>query len=80
MNRSRKWLFWSGSFVEIGLLVVVQIAFLVLVGIKNTREAVFLTLVASVCVLLAHIYVCILGFWRNRHRQKLDPAPSSAAF
>jgi hypothetical protein len=78
MNRSRKWVFWSGSFVEVGLLIVAQIAFVVLLGVRNTREAVFLTLVASICMLIAHIYVSILGFWRNRHQHRLDPVLSSA--
>jgi O-antigen/teichoic acid export membrane protein len=80
MNRSRKWVFWSGSFVEVGLLITVQIAFVVLVGVRNTSEAVFLTVVASVCVLIAHIYVCILGFWRSHREHRLDRAPSSSAF
>jgi O-antigen/teichoic acid export membrane protein len=80
MNRSRQWVFWSGSFVEVGLLIVVQIAFILLVGVKNTREAVFLTLAASICMLIAHIYVAILGFWRNHRQHRSNPAPSPATF
>ena len=78
MNRARKWVFWSGSLVEIGLLITVQIAFLVLVGVKNTREAVFLTVAASICVLITHIYVATLGFWRMHRLHKHNPDSSVA--
>jgi hypothetical protein len=75
MNRARKWIFWSGSFLEVGLLILVQVAFVALIGVKNTRDAVFLTLAASVCVLLAHICVSTYGLWRNHHEHRLDPVP-----
>jgi O-antigen/teichoic acid export membrane protein len=78
MNRARQWVFWSGSLLEIGLLIGAQIAFVLLVGVRNTRDAVFLTLAASVCVLIAHVYVSILGFWRSHREHRLDPAPSPA--
>jgi O-antigen/teichoic acid export membrane protein len=79
MNRARKWVFWSGSFVEVGLLIAVQIAFVVLIGVKNTRDAVYLTVTASVCMLIAHIYVATLGFWRNHRGHGIDSASSPAA-
>jgi O-antigen/teichoic acid export membrane protein len=79
MNRARKWVFWSGSFLEVGLLVAVQIAFLLLVGIRDTRDAVMLTLAASVCVLIAHSYVSFIGFWRLHRGQGFDPTSSPAA-
>ena len=80
MNRARKWVFWSGSFMEIGLLIVVQIAFVLWIGVKNTRDAVFLSVTASVCVLIAHIYVAILGFWRSHHENGITAAaPTTAA-
>ena len=76
MNRARTWVFWSGSFLEIGLLIAVQLAFLVLVGVKNTRDAVFLTLAASICVLIAHIYVSVYGLWRTHRSHRLGaPLP-----
>lgn len=74
MNRSRKWVFWSGSLVEVGLLVTAQIGFLKVIGIHNTRDAVFLTLTASVCVLISHVYVAALGFWRGRSAAVNDQA------
>ena len=80
MNRARQWVFWSGSWVEIGLLVGVQIAFVGLVGVRNTRDAVFLTFAASVCVLIAHTYVSCIGFFRNYHDAPQEQALGPAAF
>ena len=62
MNRARKWVFWSGSILEVVLLLAVQIAFFVLVGVRTTQEAVFLALASSGCYLVAHGYVSIRGF------------------
>lgn len=79
MNRARQWVFWSGSIVEVGLLIAVQIAYVLLVGVKNTREAVMLTVAASFCVLIAHTYVSIVGFWRNdstKHDAVTSPSAS----
>jgi O-antigen/teichoic acid export membrane protein len=78
MNRARQWVFWSGSLVEVGLLISVQIAFVVMVGVKNTRDAVFLSVTASVCILAAHIYVAIVGFWRNHREHGHNSAPLPA--
>jgi O-antigen/teichoic acid export membrane protein len=71
MNRARKWVFWSGSIVEVVLLIGVQIAFLSLVGVKNTREAVLFNLASSFCYMGAHGYVCIYGFLKG---PRLAPA------
>ena len=65
MNRARRWVFWSGSVVEIVLLLAVQTAFLIAFGVSNTRQAVFFNLASSVCYLVAHGYVSILGFTRD---------------
>ncbi len=37
MNRARKWVFWSGSFLEVVLLLGVQLAFFILIGVRTTR-------------------------------------------
>jgi len=65
MNRARKWLFWSGTILEIVLLFVVQITFVMLVGIHTTKDAVLLTLASSSCYVIAHTYVAIYGFLRG---------------
>lgn len=62
MNRARKWVFWSGSILEVALVVVVQIVFVVAVGVRTTREAVMLGLASSCCYAVAHGYVAVRGF------------------
>jgi O-antigen/teichoic acid export membrane protein len=65
MNRARKWVFWSGSAVEVILLVGVQITFLALVGVRTTQQAVLFAVVCSGCYLVAHGYVSIRGFLKG---------------
>jgi O-antigen/teichoic acid export membrane protein len=65
MNRARKWVFWSGSILEVSLVIATQVAFLMLVGIRTTREAVMLGLASSVCYVVAHGYVSVVGFVRG---------------
>lgn len=62
MNRARKWIFWSGSILEVVLLLVLQTVYVICVGIRTTREAVFLTFSMSFCYLIAHGYVSVYGF------------------
>jgi hypothetical protein len=62
MNRARKWIFWSGTILEVVLLLVLQTAYAICIGIRTTREAVFLTFAMSFCYLIAHGYVSIYGF------------------
>jgi O-antigen/teichoic acid export membrane protein len=65
MNRARKWLFWSGSILEVVLLTVVQVIFGVAIGVRNTRQAVMFALASSCCVLVAHGYVAVYGFLKG---------------
>lgn len=72
MNRARKWVFWSGSILEVVLLLGVQIGFLAMVGVKTTREAVFFNFASSFCYLIAHGYVAIFGFMKGPRTQSTD--------
>lgn len=65
MNRARKWVFWSGTMLEIVLLLGLQIGFVLLVGMRTTRDAVWLTFLSSFCYLIAHGYVTAYGFARG---------------
>jgi O-antigen/teichoic acid export membrane protein len=65
MNRSRKWIFWSGTIIEIALLLTVQVVFIAFVGVRTTRQAVFLTFASSFCYVVAHGYVGIYGFLKG---------------
>jgi O-antigen/teichoic acid export membrane protein len=65
MNRARKWVFWSGTIFEVALILVVQAAFIVFVGVRTTHEAVMFTLVSSSCLVIAHAYNAIFGFLKG---------------
>jgi len=65
MNRARKWVFWRGTVFEIVLLLSVQIAFIVLVGVRSTQQAVLFTFASSFCFAATHGYVAIYGFLRG---------------
>lgn len=77
MNRARKWLFWSGTWLEIGLLLVLQAAFLLRYGVRTVHQAVLFTLVTSFGPLLAHGYVSVLGF--SGHVQRRNAAVAGQA-
>jgi O-antigen/teichoic acid export membrane protein len=66
MNRGRKWVFWSGSILEVVLLLVVQMVFLALVGVRNTHQAVLFAVASSCCYMIAHGYVAIRGFVKGK--------------
>jgi O-antigen/teichoic acid export membrane protein len=75
MNRSRKWLFWRGTIAEIILLLVIQIGFVAIFGVRTTRNAVMLNFVSSFCYVIAHSYVAIHGFLKgeeNKLNERLD--------
>ncbi|MGD0646772.1 MAG: hypothetical protein ABR971_02180 [Acidobacteriaceae bacterium] len=65
MNRSRKWVFWRGTIAEISLLVIVQVGFLLIFGVRNTRSAVMFNFASSFCYVIAHLYVAIYGFLKG---------------
>jgi O-antigen/teichoic acid export membrane protein len=65
MNRSRKWVFWRGTIAEIALLLVVQVGFVVVFGVRSTRSAVMFNFASSFCYVIAHSYVAIYGFLRG---------------
>ena len=68
MNRARKWVFWSGSILEVGLILLVQSVFVIVLGVRNTRQAVFLSFSTSFCYLIAHGYVSVYGFFNGPRR------------
>ena len=75
MNRSRKWVFWRGTVAEISLLACVQLGFLILIGVRSTRAAVFFNFASSFCYVVAHSYVATHGFRiQKREDQQLTIA------
>jgi hypothetical protein len=71
MNRARRWVFWSGTALEIVLLLGVQVVFIATVGVRTAREAVGLSLASSVCYLIAHGYTGIYGFMKGSRLEHL---------
>jgi O-antigen/teichoic acid export membrane protein len=65
MNRSRKWVFWRGTIAETSLLLVVQVGFVVMFGVRNARAAVMFNFASSFCYVIAHLYVAIYGFLKG---------------
>jgi hypothetical protein len=76
MNRSRKWVFWRGTIAEITLLFVVQIGFVAIFGVRNSRRAVMFNFASSFCYVIAHSYVAIYGFL-GRERNAASETASS---
>ena len=75
MNRSRKWVFWRATIAEIALLLVVQIGFLVVFGVRSTRSAVMFNFASSFCYVIAHSYVAIYGFLKGQRNGIPEIAP-----
>jgi O-antigen/teichoic acid export membrane protein len=76
MNRSRKWVFWRGTWLEIALVLVVQIGYLIMIGVRTTQSAVFFNFASSFCYLLTHAYIAIYGYsQRTPTNQAVVPSP-----
>ncbi len=69
MNRSRKWLFWRGTITEIALLLVIQVGFVAIFGVRTARTAVMLNFASSFCYVIAHSYVAIHGFSKGEENK-----------
>lgn len=73
MNRSRKWLFWRGTIAEIALLILIQVGFITIFGIRTTRNAVMFNLASSFCYVVAHTYVAAHGFLKSKETTLYTP-------
>lgn len=65
MNRARKWIFWRGTILEITMMFLVDVCFVVFLGVRDTRHAIFFTLASSVSAVCTHTYIGIYGFFRG---------------
>jgi O-antigen/teichoic acid export membrane protein len=65
MNRSRKWIFWRGTILEIGVMLTVDVCFIAFIGVRTTRQAVLFTLASSVSALCTHSYIGAYGFLKG---------------
>ncbi len=71
INRSRRWLFWSGTAMEIGLTVVSELVFVLTRGVSTTHNAILISVVAAISVLIAHGFVSVVGFTHGP--RKVEP-------
>ncbi|WP_446745233.1 lipopolysaccharide biosynthesis protein [Silvibacterium acidisoli] len=65
MNRSRKWVFWRGTILEVTLVVLCQVIFVATIGMRTTRNAVLMNLALSFCYVVSHGYISIYGHSRK---------------
>jgi O-antigen/teichoic acid export membrane protein len=72
MNRARKWVFWSGTILEISLTLLGQTLFIVMHGVRTTHDAVFFSLLSAFGPLLTHIYVMVYGMTGAQPREAVS--------
>jgi O-antigen/teichoic acid export membrane protein len=65
MNRARKWIFWRGTILEISMMLLVDVCFVVVFGVRDTRHAIFFTLASSVSAICTHTYIGVYGFLKG---------------
>ena len=69
MNRARRWLFWRGTMLEIGLTLLVDAGYVSFFGVRTTRNAILFSLASSLCALATHFYIGVYGFRRGPRLQ-----------
>jgi hypothetical protein len=65
MNRSRKWIFWRGTILEIVAMLTMDVCFVVFIGVRTTQQAILFTLASSVSALCTHSYIGVYGFLKG---------------
>jgi hypothetical protein len=70
MNRARKWVFWSGTALEIGLTLLLQILFILLHGVRTTPDAIYFGFVSALGPLTTQIYVMFLGMFKDDRKRR----------
>ncbi len=74
MNRGRRWIFWRGTVLEIVAMFTVDVCFVALAGVRDTRHAVLFTLASSISAVCTHAYIGFYGF-RNGERDLSEGIP-----
>jgi len=65
MSTARRWIFWSTSWVTIGLIVVTQAAFLTLFRVDTTMHAIWFMTASTAAQLLAVLFNSVYGYIRG---------------
>jgi len=78
INRSRKWIFWRSTAVEVVLMLTVQVTFILIRGVRTTADLVYFSVAGSFAALANHLYTTIYGF-RHGPRAPDAAGPSGPA-
>ena len=70
----RKWVFWRGTALYIGSVVVAQTLFVALVPLDSTLNVLLMNVVASATALLAQVPIACMGLARDARNARLDRA------
>lgn len=62
MHSARKWVWWWGSFLYIGLLVLTQTSSMFFLDLSKTINVIYLGVIANLAVLLVHVLTGLAGF------------------
>ncbi len=65
LNRSRKWVFWRGTLLEIVSTLTLEVLYLWLHGVRSTEDAIYFSILCTFGPLASHIYVAAYGFVRD---------------
>jgi hypothetical protein len=65
MNAARRWVYWTTSWVTIGLILTTQIAFLCLFKVDSTIHAIYFGAATSTAYLIASLFNSVFGFLRG---------------
>lgn len=65
MSAARRWIFWSTTWVSIGVILTTQISFLYLLKVNSTAHAIFFGVATSAAYLVAVLFNGVYGFIRG---------------
>lgn len=78
MNRSRKWIFWRGTILEIVLTLLIEILYIVFHGVQTTADAVFFSIISVIGPMVAHLYILFYGLSRGNSGDRGAVQPTVA--
>jgi O-antigen/teichoic acid export membrane protein len=65
MTAARRWIYWTTTWISIGLILTAQIVFLCLFRVDSTLHAIFFGLITNAAYLLAVVINSVFGFVRG---------------
>lgn len=68
MHSARRWVYWWGSFLYIGLLLATQIICVAVMDLSTTLNVIYFSLITTGAVMVVHISNAIYGFFYGIRR------------